>query len=80
MNEPLPRGIWFDADRQRYRIRRYRNGQPFVAYRETESEAREVFKEITEKIESIPKRRRGEQTQGIVPVGTFSGLVLSAKS
>ena len=71
----LPRGIWFEADRQRYRIRRYRNGRAYLAYRETEEEAREVFEAMAAKLSTIPKLRRGERMAGPIPNSSFAGLL-----
>jgi hypothetical protein len=81
---PLPRGVWFEAARNRYRIRRYRNGRPYIAYRDTPEEAKKAYEEISRKLEAVPKLKRGERKQGPVPVGTFAGLtkalLLTSKS
>lgn len=80
----LPRGIWFEADRNRYRIRRYRNGRAFVRYRDTLEAALTAYEELSQQLDDIPKLSRGARRKGRVPVGTFSGLaqalLLTAKS
>lgn len=55
----LPRGIWFEADRNRYRIRLYRNGRSYVRYRDTLDEALAVYQELSQQLEAIPKLARG---------------------
>lgn len=80
----LPRGIWFESDRNRYRIRRYRNGRSYVRYRGTPEEALTAYQELSRELDDIPKLSRGARRKGTVPVGTFSGLtqalLLTAKS
>jgi adenylate cyclase class IV len=75
----LPRGIWYERDRERFRIRKYRNGRAFVQYRDTLGEALQALKEIESKVQSIPKLPRGARQMGVVPVGTFSGLAKVAR-
>jgi hypothetical protein len=74
MSEPLPRGIWFESERNRYRIRRYRNGRSYVRYRETLEEALTAYQDLSRQLEAMPKLPRGARRGGTVPVGTFSGL------
>lgn len=81
---PPPRGIWFEADRNRYRIRRYRNGRSYVRYRDTLEAALTAYQELSQQLEAIPKLPQGARRTGTVPVGTFSGLtqalLLTARS
>ena len=80
----LPRGIWFEADRNRYRIRLYRNGRPYLKYRDTLEAALTAYQELSRELEAMPRRPHGERRRGSVPVGTFTGLtqalLLTAKS
>ena len=71
---PIPRGIWFEADRNRYHIRRYRNGRSYVRYRDTLEAALTAYQELSQQIEAIPKLPRSERSKGTVLVGTFNGL------
>lgn len=71
----LPRGIWFEADRARYRIRRYRNGRAWYQYRPTLEEALTAFAEMSAMVAKIPKLRRGERMAGPVPVSSFAGMM-----
>lgn len=71
---PIPRGIWFEADRNRYRIRRYRNGRSYLRYRGTLEEALTAYQELSRELDDIPKLSRRARSKGRVPVGTFSGL------
>jgi hypothetical protein len=84
MSAPLPRGVWFEEDRSRYRIRRYRNGRAYVRYRDTPDAALKAYDELSRELAAIPKLPRGARRTGAVPVGTFTGLtqalLLTSKS
>lgn len=76
---PLPRGIWFEAPRGRYRVRKYRNGKSHLIYCKTEAQARAALKELQESMKAEPKLRRGERLRGAVPAATFAALVKAAQ-
>lgn len=78
-NAALPRGIWFEPERNRFRIRKYRNGRTFIRYRDTLDEAFEVLNDINKTIATIPKLPRGTRRIGAVPVSTFAGLAKVAR-
>lgn len=76
MNEhPLPRGIWFESARDRYRVRKYRNGKPHLIYCKTEVQARAALRELEQALLADPKQR----TRGVVPTATFAALVRAAQ-
>ena len=80
----LPRGIWFEAERNRYRVRLYRNGRSYLRYRDTLEDALTAYEELSRQLVATPIRSYGERRRGTVPVGTFTGLtqalLLTAKS
>lgn len=72
----LPRGIWFESSRDRYRVRKYRNGVPHLIYCKTEAQARAALKDLQAMLETEPKvRTSGNRLKGAVPAATFSALV-----
>jgi hypothetical protein len=75
----LPRGIWYEAGRGRYRIRRYRNGRSYLHYRLTEDEALVALATVDEQLSKIKKMRREERRAGPVPVSSFSGMLFAAQ-
>jgi hypothetical protein len=70
----LPRGIWFEASRARYRVRKYRNGTSHLVYCKTLKEARIALKEIQEALKSEPKVRGQPRLSGVVPSATFTAM------
>lgn len=80
MAEKLPRGIWFDAEKTRYRVRRYRNGKPYLRYRRTLEAALQVFEELKVELAKIPKLTREQMRRGLVPRATFAGMAKAMQS
>lgn len=78
-DNPLPRGIWFEAPRARYRVRKYRNGKQHLVYCKTEAQARQALRELNESLKAEPKLKRGEKLRGAVPAATFSAMVKAAQ-
>lgn len=76
---PLPRGIWFEAPRGRYRVRKYRNGKPHLLYCKTEAQARAALRDLEQSLKSEPKQRRGDGLRGVVPAATFTALMRAAQ-
>lgn len=76
----LPRGVWFEAAKNRYRVRRYRNHITYLAgYYPTAEQAIAALKELDEFLDSIPRERRSSDSTVQVPVGSFSGVVQSLR-
>ena len=57
-NHKIPRGVWYEADRDRWRVRRYRNNKAYLAgYFATKHEAVLALASLDAKLERIPKIR-----------------------
>lgn len=56
------KGLWFDADRQKWRVRLYKRGRAYYpspcAYFDDENEAREAHAALKRKLDLLPSRRR----------------------
>ena len=75
----LPRGIWFEAAKNRYRVRKYRNRIPYlIGYFPTLAEAQAALSQLDEKLTGIPKRRR-RHTHRPPPCASFSGVASSLR-
>ena len=78
----LPRGIWYERSKNRYRVRRYRNHVTYLAgYFSTEEEAMAALAELDAFLDSIPRERRSAASQSVVhvPVGSFAGVTQSLR-
>jgi hypothetical protein len=71
----LPRGIWFETARDRYRVRKYRNGIPHLVYCKTEAQARKALDQLQAALRAEPKVRTGNRLTGAVPAATFAALL-----
>jgi len=62
MTTKRARGLWFDATKQKWRVRLYRNGKAYMpepcAYFETEPEARAAYEALKAAVTAIPRKRR----------------------
>ena len=59
MSKKFPRGIWFEADPGRYRVRLYRNKVSHLqGYYPTEELAIVALNELKDKLSAIPKLPR----------------------
>lgn len=61
--DTLPRGIWYEAPKRRFRVRRYHNKVTYLkGYYRTFDEALAALEELNAELDLIPKvkqRRRG---------------------
>lgn len=77
MTEILPRGIWYEKEKKRYRVRRYHNKVAYLkGYYRTLSEAKNALEELSAELSKIPKlskRRRGSPGEAPVPQATIKG-------
>jgi hypothetical protein len=73
-SEKLPRGIWYEAEKNRYRVRKYRNSKSYLVYCGTEEEAREVLIRIKAVIARIPRRSRKERETRAISAPKFGSL------
>jgi hypothetical protein len=80
MKSSLPRGIWHDVEKNRYRVRLYRNGKAYLRYRKTLSEALDAYDELKKKLANIPVMSREEARRGVVPKATFSSMAKALRS
>lgn len=72
----LPRGIWYEEDRKRYRVRLYRNTIPYLkGYYTSLAEAEAALNELREELKERPKRRCTHAQR--VPCSTFQGVAES---
>lgn len=75
----LPRGIWYESEKKRYRVRKYHNKVPYLkGYYRSYGEAVEALEELERELARIPKlprRRRGNPTQAPVPATSVSGII-----
>ena len=64
----LPRGVWYEPSRDRYRVRLYRNHKTYRAgYFDNLEDALKAFEELREMVNKIPKNKRNYRSSGRVP-------------
>lgn len=78
MTYRLPRGIWFEASKTRYRVRLYKNGVSYLrGYFASLEDARVALNNLREELErvpTLPRRPRAGTRSAPVPVGTLAGI------
>lgn len=79
----LPRGIWFEEAKNRFRVRLYRNNIAYMGgYFKSLPEAEAALKTLHKKVDAIPKERRdtGRNSQPHSPsmTGQLDALQRSA--
>lgn len=61
-NKTLPRGLWYEAPKRRFRVRRYHNGITYLkGYYRTLAEAEAALEELNEYLSTIPKERKKQR-------------------
>lgn len=74
----LPRGIWYEAERNRYRVRLYRNKIPYlVGYYRSLPDAQDALENLRGKIQRIRKCRHNVARP--VPCSTFRDVASSVR-
>lgn len=64
----LPRGVWYEHARKRYRVRLYRNHTTFHAgYFDNEEDALSALESLKHRLASVPKHKRNAKAVGRVP-------------
>lgn len=64
--EQLPRGIWYEAAKQRFRVRKYHNKVAYLwGYYRTYEEAKEALKELEAYLATIPKERKNRRRKPV---------------
>lgn len=80
MTEELPRGIWYEAPKRRFRVRKYHNGVSYLkGYYRTFAEAREALTELEAYLSTIPKQRKKRESSSS-PDPSLSGTAKSIRS
>jgi hypothetical protein len=84
VTQKLPRGIWFDEQRDspnKYRLRRYRNKKQYlVGYFPTLAEAVAEKEKLDARLGKIPKVRRADKAVAVIPAARFRDLVRAARA
>ena len=73
MSDTLPRGIWYEAPKRRFRVRKYHNRVSYLkGYYRTFIEAKQALAELETYLSTIPKERKKREAKP-VPRPTMSG-------
>lgn len=76
----LPRGIWYEAPKRRFRVRKYHNGTSYLkGYYRTFGEAQDALTELQEYLSTIPKQRK-QRTNASPPDPSLAGTAKSVQS
>jgi len=80
MTEELPRGIWYEAPKRRFRVRKYHNGISYLkGYYRTFETAESALEELETYLDTIPKQRKKRESSG-PPDPSLSGTARSIHS
>jgi hypothetical protein len=80
MTEELPRGIWYEAPKRRFRVRKYHNGVSYLkGYYRTFDDALVALTELEAYLSTIPKQRKKRENSS-PPDPTLSGTAKSIRS
>lgn len=80
MTEELPRGIWYEAPKRRFRVRKYHNGVSYLkGYYRTYAEAEAALEELVSYLSTIPKERKKRESSS-PPDTSLSGTAKSIRS
>ena len=78
--EELPRGIWYEAPKRRFRVRKYHNGVSYLkGYYRTFEDAQGALTELETYLSTIPKQRKKRESSS-PPDPTLSGTAKSIRS
>lgn len=79
-DQELPRGIWYEEPKRRFRVRKYHNGVSYLkGYYRTFDEAQTAHAELVEYLSTIPKQRKKRENSSS-PDPTLSGTAKSIRS
>lgn len=66
MSETLPRGIWYEAPKRRFRVRKYHNRVSYLkGYYRTFDEAEKAMVELEAYLSTIPKERKKREAKPV---------------
>lgn len=71
IEEKLPRGVWFEPKRGRYRVRLWRNKRAHLSYHETKEEAVRVHTALFRVTRLTPKVVRRRPAEPAVTLGAM---------
>lgn len=78
--EELPRGIWYEAPKRRFRVRKYHNGVSYLkGYYRTFEDAKGALVELETYLSTIPKQRKKRESSS-PPDPSLSGTAKSIRS
>lgn len=76
----MEKGIWYEAERDRYRVRLYRNNVPYLAgYYPTYPAAVAAWIKLRQKLDTIPKLRKGQRPPKRVYGASTEEIIKSSK-
>jgi hypothetical protein len=65
-DDTLPRGIWYEAPKRRFRVRKYHNKVAYLkGYYRTFDEAKEALSELESYLATIPKERKKREARPV---------------
>ena len=80
MTEQLPKGLWYEAPKRRFRVRKYHNGVAYLkGYYRTFEDAQVALRELEEYLSTLPKKRK-KRASSPAPDTTLSGTAKSIRS
>jgi len=80
MTQELPRGIWYEAPKRRFRVRKYHNGVSYLkGYYRTFEDAEAALEELQSYLNTIPKERKKRENSAS-PDTSLSGTSKSIRS
>jgi hypothetical protein len=80
MTQELPRGIWYEAPKRRFRVRKYHNGVSYLkGYYRTFEEAEKALEELQAYLDTIPKERKKRESS-TSPDTSLSGTSKSIRA
>ena len=80
MTQELPRGLWYEAPKRRFRVRKYHNGVAYLkGYYRTFEEAKIALEELESYLATIPKQRK-QRASSSPPDPSLSGTAKSIRS
>ena len=78
--ETLPRGIWYEAPKRRFRVRKYHNGVSYLkGYYRAFEDASVALTELETYLSTIPKQRKKRESSS-PPDPSLSGTAKSIRS
>jgi len=78
--QELPKGLWYEAPKRRFRVRKYHNGVAYLkGYYRTFEDAEIALGELEEYLTTIPKKRKKRESSP-APDPSLSGTAKSLRS